>query len=138
MITLDQGLKRDDVHPVMTDRKFGITLAVLFTFLALWPTIFSRPPRSILLWLGSGLAVTAIAVPVALHWPRIVWMAITTRIAKVVSFVLLGVIFYGVVTPVALLFRLIGRDALHRRLDAGAATYWIARGSAPGNMRQQF
>ena len=40
------------------------------------------------------------------------------------SFVLLGLLFYGVLTPIGLFFRLIGRDALQRRIEPERETYW--------------
>jgi hypothetical protein len=47
----------------------------------------------------------------------------------VVGEVLLLVIYFLVFTPVAMLFRIIGRDALARKIDRGAATYWRAKES---------
>ena len=46
-------------------------------------------------------------------------------IGFVVSHVILMIIFYLIITPVGLVFRLIGRDALGRRFDHGATSYWI-------------
>ena len=46
-------------------------------------------------------------------------------IGFVVSFVLLAVFYFLLLTPVALVFRLIGRDALRRRFDAAAPSYWV-------------
>lgn len=55
-------------------------------------------------------------------------------IGFVVSHVLMGVIYYLVITPIGLLFRLVGRDALGRRLDRNGAnapsSYWHERGQA--------
>ena len=42
------------------------------------------------------------------------------------SFAILGILFYGLMTPLNLVFRLIGRDAMARRMDRGATTYWKA------------
>ena len=56
--------------------------------------------------------------------------AITYPIGWVVSKVLLLTIFYGVFTPVALLFKVIGRDALARRPQPGKETYWLPKASA--------
>jgi len=51
-------------------------------------------------------------------------MLVSFPIGWVVSHVTLAVIYYLVFTPVALLFRLIGRDALERQFDRQATTYW--------------
>jgi hypothetical protein len=56
------------------------------------------------------------------------------------SLAVLAVIFYVVLTPVALVFRLIGRDALARRLDADNESYWEERppASEPARYLRQF
>ena len=48
-------------------------------------------------------------------------------IGLVVSTVLIGVIYYGLFTPVALVFKLTGRDPLHRKIERDAASYWVER-----------
>jgi hypothetical protein len=52
---------------------------------------------------------------------------ITFPIGLVVSYLVVVVLFFGVITPVAIVFRLMGRDALHRRIDRHASTYWTQR-----------
>ena len=64
-------------------------------------------------------------------------MAITYPIGWVVSHVVLAVLFLGVFTPVAVLFRLIGRDALARRRPPDRATYWLPM-PAPDDVRSYF
>jgi len=53
------------------------------------------------------------------------------------SYAILAAFYYGILTPTALVFRLIGRDALCRKPDKGATTYWVPRRS-PASVRQYF
>lgn len=122
----------------MSDRAFGIALGVLATILALGPVIFSRVLRVDFLYLAGGLLAVAWLCPVILHWPKVVWLAITSRIARVVNFVLLGIIFCGVVTPIGIFFKLAGRDALRRNWDRRLPSYWLARSPSKSDMKQQF
>src|SRR5262245_24512766 len=62
-------------------------------------------------------------------------MGLAAPIGWVVSRVLLGALFYVVITPVALLFRLAGRDSLVRRADQNAPTHWVPR-EQPSDPRQ--
>lgn len=60
-------------------------------------------------------------------WLRPVFVGLTVAtlpIGWVASHLALGLLYYGVFTPIALTFRLAGRDALTRRLDRAASTYW--------------
>src|SRR5436305_420236 len=77
--------------------------------------------------LASGLAATAVGV-IGLVWPpRIAGLfstitAVTLPIGRVVSEVMLFVLYFAVLTPIALLARLARRNRLHRELDRGAAS----------------
>jgi hypothetical protein len=54
----------------------------------------------------------------------IAWLGLGISIGLVTSPLILAVLYFGVITPVALGMRLFGRDTLKRRLDRGAASYW--------------
>jgi hypothetical protein len=72
----------------------------------------------VLIW-GSGLVSMSLT-----RWIYVGLMAVTLPIGLAVSFVVMTVFFFGLLTPVGLVFRLMGRDALHRRYDREASTYW--------------
>jgi hypothetical protein len=75
--------------------------------------------------LEAGLAVLMglrrLPVNQLVYW---VLTAVGFPIGFVLSFVLLGLLFFAVLTPIGLFFRLIGRDALQRRLEPERETYW--------------
>ena len=113
----------------------------LVFFLGLSVYKFSRPGQSTAaLW----LAVTAM-VGILLSWllPTIfrqvfvVWMLLAFPIGWVVSQIALALMFYGVITPVALLFRLRGRDRVSRFKSAGVSSYWKAK-ETPTDLRRYF
>ncbi len=62
---------------------------------------------------------------------------ITYPIGFVVSHVLMGVLFYLVITPVGLFFKLTGRDPLTRRLDRSARTHWVKH-EEPDDVERYF
>jgi hypothetical protein len=53
--------------------------------------------------------------------------AISLPIGFVVSYLVLGILFFLVLTPFGLVFRLLGRDPLERRFDKASRSYWVAR-----------
>jgi len=53
--------------------------------------------------------------------------AVTAPIGFVLSFLLMAVFFFLLITPLSIVFRLIGRDPLNRRFDPDAKSYWLAR-----------
>jgi len=83
---------------------------------------------------AASLAVIAAGVAIFLcslscpRLTRILYVGLTVAvmpIGLVVSFVLLAAFYFLLLTPIALLFRLIGRDPLHRRFDPEAQSYWV-------------
>jgi hypothetical protein len=69
------------------------------------------------------------------------WMRLGELLGRVVSPIVLGAIFFGVFTPVGWVMRLAGRDAMCRRFDPAAASYWVKRdppGPADDSYRNMF
>jgi len=91
---------------------------------------------------GVVLAALAVGVGLAgLVWPaavRLLFVALTVAtfpIGWIVSRILLAVLFYGVFTPVGLVMRWLGRDALDLRPQAGRSTYWEPKLAAENSRR---
>lgn len=110
---------------------------------------------SILLYLIKGLAVQwaltifgigfviFLSSLACLKLTRMIYvglMAATLPIGFMVSFILLAAFYFLLLTPLALVFRLIGRDPLHRKIDSAANSYWVPRRppSALDRYFQQF
>ena len=80
------------------------------------------------LWVLSPVCgLLALVAPAVLLPLYVTLMAISLPIGWVISHVLMGAMFYLVLTPIGLVFRLMGRDPMHRKLDRNAGTYWIRR-----------
>jgi hypothetical protein len=84
---------------------------------------------------GGLLAVVGISQPQSLRHVYIGAMAATYPIGWAMSHVILSLIYFGVFTPVALAFRMVGRDPLERRFEREAATYWRPK-RRTANMRR--
>ncbi|MFQ5428880.1 MAG: hypothetical protein ACE5E1_01110 [Phycisphaerae bacterium] len=124
--------------PPRTLRQFGLiglagfgALAVLARFQWL---LFAALPDSAVgstVYALAGLAMFcglfAMLAPTWLRPLFVVMTLITLPIGWVVSYLVMFVIFYVVLTPVGLVFKLIGRDAMNRQFDRSSATYWIKR-----------
>jgi len=87
---------------------------------------------------AMGIGAAAVIVPLAgmlcPRFLRIVYLGMAYAafpIGFVVSYLLLAVVYYLVLTPTGLLMRALGHDPMGRRFDRGAASYWVARGGPP-------
>ena len=82
----------------------------------------------VILWvLGGGCGMLAALAPKYLRGLYVVLMAAAIPIGFVVSHAVIALLFYVIVTPLALFLRLRGRDPLCRRFDPDAETYWVPR-----------
>lgn len=88
-------------------------------------------PAASLLSAGSGLVVLGTVAPRGLAWPFRAWMTLGLALGFVMTRVILTVAFVLVFTPIALVFRMVRRDALHQHPDASAPSYWTRRSTGP-------
>lgn len=138
---IHEDLSRDDTPKTSSDRFFGLLFFVVFLLLALWPLLKGKPVY--LLPLGIALAFLAVAliVPKWLAPLNRLWMKFGELLHRIVSPVILGIMFFGVITPMGLAMRALGKDPLRLRRAPEATTYWIDRqppGPAPESLRDQF
>ena len=92
---------------------------------------------------GAGGAVPARGAGPArdFHPLNRVWTQFGAALHKIVSPVVLGLLFFAVVTPLAMLMRLLGKDPLRRGFDSGASSYWLKRDQPTPDarsLRRQF
>jgi hypothetical protein len=82
--------------------------------------------------IGTSAAVGVVGVlwPAAIRWIYVGWTAAVFPIGWVMSYVMLGGVFYLVVTPIGLIMRICGRDPMQRKFDPQAKTYWQPREKA--------
>jgi hypothetical protein len=138
---LHEDLSRTDEVVVGSDRNFGLTFAVVLGVVGLFPLVHGLAPR---LWalIPAGLfLVAAFAFPSALTPLKMAWMRLGLLLHKVMTPLIMGLIFYGAVTPTGLIMRAMGKDPLRLKRDPDAASYWIVRdppGPPPGSIRNQF
>ncbi len=77
--------------------------------------------------LGGILTLVYYAIPPVRRMIFVGWMYLAYPIGYVVSHLLLGLIYFGLMTPVGLLLRMFGHDAMSRRFDPTAGSYWVKK-----------
>ncbi len=87
---------------------------------------------------AAVIGLVGLIAPTAIRGAYVVWMIAVWPIGWVVSHVLLAAIFFGVMTPIGLILRAIGRDPMRKTLDRSAKSYWIARPAEEPDSQQYF
>lgn len=86
-----------------------------------------------LVLLGVGLVIWILSLisTKAVKPIYLAWMALAFPIGWTISHIVLGLLYFLLFTPMAVFFRLVGRDALERKIDKEADSYWIHREGSP-------
>jgi hypothetical protein len=137
-----EDLSRSDT-PVQqsSDRFFGLTFSVVFGLLGLWPLLRGGAPSPILLTMAFGVLGIALVAPALLGPLNRLWLKFGALLHAITSPIILGVMFFLVITPMGLAMRLFGKDLLRLRFDPAAPTYWIRReppGPEKTSLNRQF
>lgn len=122
-------------------REFGLTTGAIVGVLfgLFFPWVLERPiPRWP--WVIFGiLALMALAVPNALRPVYHGWMRFGHFMSRITTPVIMGIVFYLVITPMGLVMRIMGKDYMSRRLRDQAASYRIeSKATPPRRLEKPF
>lgn len=105
--------------------KFGATFLGGMAVLGLITHfVFHNQARAQGLWIAGGVVFLLSFIPPIARLLYILWMGLGITMGLVTQPIILVVIFLVLITPVGLIFKLIQRDTMKRKLDKGASSYW--------------
>ena len=120
-----------------SNRSFGIVFFIVFFIIALYPLINKEDLR---IW---SLIVSIIFLILGLLNSKIlsplnkIWFKFGLFLGRIISPLIMGMIFFFVVTPIGYLMRLFGKDLLNLRYNNNK-TYWIEKKGPKSKMKNQF
>jgi len=126
---------KDDINKIPLDRRalrnFGLLLACVLLLAGGWlwwkgASTWPWAAGAAALFAGCGLAVPAVLRPVYRAW-----MIFAVILGWVMTRVILTLVFYLVLTPIALLGRAFGEQFLHLKKSPGSTSYWVRRTGPP-------
>ena len=126
-----------------SERSFGMTFAVVFTLFALWLYWRKDVPVWALFFLASAIvfAILAYQSPLVLRPLNRVWMKFGLLLHRIINPLVMGLLFFLVFTPTAIIMRLLRKDLLRLKKESGIVSYWISRSAEsdpPTNMKNQY
>ena len=121
-------------------RSFGLTVGGVFAAIGLWPVVFrNEDPRWWAVAVAGCLLVPAAVFPKSLFWVHKGWMAAGHILGWINTRIILGVVFYFIVTPIGVVRRWLGKDPMGRHLRPDLASYRINRQPRPAShLTKQF
>ena len=121
-----------------SNKNFGLVFFVIFILIALWPLLKDGNIRiwSVIvsiIFLILGLLNSKILTPL-----NKLWMRFGILLGKIVSPIVMGIVYFGVVTPIGLIMKLFGKDILNLKIDKNKNTYWSPKSKIASKMKNQF
>ena len=126
----------DDIK-ISSNRSFGIVFFVVFFLVAIYPLIHNEEIR---IW---SLIISIIFLILGLINSRILnplnklWFKFGIFLGKIVSPIIMGIIFFLVVTPIGFIMRILGKDLLNLKFNRNKS-YWIEKTGPKSKMKNQF
>ena len=120
-----------------SNRSFGIVFFIVFFLISIYPLVNSE---SIRIWslIVSLIFLTLGAINSKLLNPlNKVWFKFGLLLGRIISPIVMGIIFFLVVTPIALLMRILKKDLLNLKFTKNN-TYWIEKSGPKSKMKNQF
>ena len=139
--TLHEDFARKQESQGSSDRAFAIVFAVFLVLVGFSPWRTHHQMRWWAFPVAGLFLFVGILKPFWLRPLNMYWTKLGLLMGRIVSPVITAVLFYAVVTPTALLFRMLRKDPLRLARDPEARSYWIERqppGPAPATMTNQF
>ena len=131
-------MKRNSNIKISSNRNFGLVFFIVFLIVTIWPITYDEPVRIwsaiiSLVFLILGLMNSILLTPL-----NKLWFKFGMILGAIVSPVVMGVVFFLVVTPIGLIMKIMGKDLLNKKYDKKKRTYWIKRDTLIGTMKRQF
>jgi hypothetical protein len=115
---------------------FGILFFILFLIIGLYPLKSGGTTRIWSLVLSSAFLIITIIRPNLLTFLNRLWIQFGILLGKIISPLVMGLVFFFVVTPIGILIRMLKKDVMG--LKRGAPSYWINRDEKAQSMKKQF
>ena len=119
------------------NKSFGILFFIIFLLIALWPLLNSEFIRMWALGIASIFLVLGITNSKILTPVKKSWIKLGEILGKIIAPIVMGLIYFLIITPIGLLMRLVGKDVLNLKFNKNDS-YWIKRAKNINTMKRQF
>ena len=120
-----------------SNRNFGIVFFVVFLLIALYPFTYGGELRIWSLIISIILLILGFFNSKILAPLNKIWFKFGIFLGKIISPLIMGIIFFLVVTPIGLIMRLLGKDVLNLKYNKNKS-YWIEKNGPKSKMKNQF
>ena len=121
-----------------SNRNFGIVFFFVFLIISLWPVANDNALRIWSIFLAITFLILGLMNSKLLTPLNILWFKFGMFLGSIVAPIIMGIIFYLVVTPTGFIMKIMNKDLLNMKFDNKKKSYWINRAKTKTTMKQQF
>ena len=120
-----------------SNRNFGIVFAIVFLIISFWPLLKQNEIRSwsliiSIIFLSLGLINSKLLLPL-----NKIWFKFGIFLGNFIAPIVMGIIYFFVVTPTGLLMKMLGKDLLNLK-KSNKDSYWIKKDNSNNSLKNQF
>ena len=123
---------------ISSNRSFGIVFFIFFLIISMYPLLNNSDIRLGYFFLAILFLILGILNSKLLSPLNQLWFKFGILLGKVMSPLVMALIFFFVVTPTAIIMRIIGKDLLNLKFNNKIMSYWINKTDANDDMKNQF
>ena len=129
-------MNQDDIK-IGTNRSFGIVFFLVFIIISLYPLLHGENIRVWSLIISIIFLVLGLFNSKLLNPLNKIWFKFGLLLGKIISPIVMGIIFFFVVTPIAIFMKLLRKDLINLKFNKNS-TYWIEKSGPKSKMKNQF
>ena len=122
---------------INSNKSFGILFFVVFFLYGIWPILSSNEIRIWSLSMGIIFLILGLLNSKLLTPFHNLWLKFGTLLGSIISPIVMFLVYFVFITPLAVIIRLFGKDLLRKKFNK-SPSYWIKRGKNIGTMKKQF
>ena len=123
---------------ISSNRNFGLVFFVVFLIVSLWPLTYEEPIRIWLVIISMVFLILGLMNSELLTPLNKLWFKFGMILGAIIAPIVMGIIFFLVVTPTGFIMNIVGKDLLQKKYDKKKGTYWIKRNKSISTMKRQF
>ena len=126
-----------EIKNTVTNRNFGLTFFIVFLIVSIWPLLYNEQIRIWSLIVGFIFLILGLINSKILTPLNKIWFKFGIILGKLVSPVVMGIVFFFVVTPISIIMKIFGKDLLNLKYN-NQKSYWLEKSGPKSKMKNQF
>ena len=123
---------------ISSNRNFGLVFFFIFLVVSIWPLTHNESPRIWSAIISLAFLILVLTRSKLLTPLNRLWAKFGIILGAIIAPIVMGVVFFLVITPIGLVMKIIGKDLLSIKYDKKKETYWVKSDKSTSTMKQQF